>query len=521
MPPETPYNIHSSPMRPSGARLPERLSPTAAHEVPSSISIGSSVVPADQPDHLEHMAPKRSQWTSPPPPEASEAERSAFEDRLGQGLYLATVSTDARESEQDTFSSNNSEVFTDEEDQRSIAESDDARSIRSYTESGAYHGRSPVVMHSPQLGSYVHDPSSSRAVPRMQTVQTEGGGVDPKWFSRLRGRPPLKVAQYASEANTPLSSNSKSRNEGFTPPPRMETPRRSMSGPARAMNRFSTSALPTVVTPVSAYPSRAYAIAHQVQPQRSNVFYETAPIRERMSRALGPPYAMPVARLPSFGRVDTLSSGDTGSFEFGNVRPVHLTYNHDGGDSPAGPTPPMSTTPSQANTGYSRLHSHTHSHSQATVTAPTPPPNTAHFASPLHRRSSLSRSRSRSRSIERSSRSPPPSYHQSPHPVFRCVSPYASVSSASGSPPMSSPSSQYASPLSTSPPSPTHGGTLPKHPPKLPPTIPEKDHPPPISSVSPKEELSPLKREAPHIAVVDTGGEEALVTAAESLSIDR
>ncbi|KAJ3534598.1 hypothetical protein NM688_g7110 [Phlebia brevispora] len=118
VPPETPYNIHSSPMRPSGVRLPERLSPQEAHTEPTHARLHNGTVPSDRLSQPEHMAPRRARWTSPPPPEAPDEERYAFENRLGEGLALATSSSDARESDQDATSSNNSEAPTDDEDRR-------------------------------------------------------------------------------------------------------------------------------------------------------------------------------------------------------------------------------------------------------------------------------------------------------------------------------------------------------------------------------------------------------------------
>ncbi|KAF7794570.1 hypothetical protein EIP86_005705 [Pleurotus ostreatoroseus] len=510
VPPETPYNIHSSPMRPSGVRLPERLSPPETHHQPSHTENNDNV-PQDRLVQPEHMAPRRGKWTSPPPPEAPEEERYAFENSLGEGLALATSSSDARESDQEATSSNNSEIQTDDEDRRSVAESDDVRSIRSYTESGTTFytrsGPSPTASQagSPQLRSYPRDTSGPRAAPRMAASHTEGG-IDPRWFARLRGRPSLKQAPYVSDMTlSTVPMNLKMRNDVFVPPPRMETPRRSMSGPSRAINRLSMPTLPTAVTPVSIYPTRAQMM-QQVVPQH-NVFYETAPARDRLNRGMGSAYAMPVARLPAYG----MNLEENAAFQYAHMHPMSMYMHDEDGELDIGPTPPVSTTPSQANMQtHPRMRSHAHSHSQATITAPTPPPTASRFPSmtdkhdTTHTRSrSRSRSKSRPRSADRSSRSPPPTYNESQESDSRCESPFASVSSASPSPPESSSSSQYASPLSTSPPSP----------------MPKKETSPAISPGETTPDLAETKQN--DIAIVETTDDDGLAVAAEGLAITR
>lgn len=46
---------------------------------------------------LQHMAPTRSKWTSPPPPDAPLSAHDSYRNNLGLGLSLATSSTPARE----------------------------------------------------------------------------------------------------------------------------------------------------------------------------------------------------------------------------------------------------------------------------------------------------------------------------------------------------------------------------------------------------------------------------------------
>ncbi|KII83640.1 hypothetical protein PLICRDRAFT_127301 [Plicaturopsis crispa FD-325 SS-3] len=132
LPPQTPYSVGSNSMRPKGAPAPERLSPQPQFFEPSSRVIVQEVPTRSPPSH---MAPKRSAWTSPPPPEAPLEDLTSFEDQLDHGLELATSSTDARERERaEQSSSSNSEIFTDDDHRSDAAESDDARSVQSFTE---------------------------------------------------------------------------------------------------------------------------------------------------------------------------------------------------------------------------------------------------------------------------------------------------------------------------------------------------------------------------------------------------
>lgn len=513
---QTPYTIGSNPMRPSGAPEPDRLSPPEVHQIPSALS--PRPTPSMPP---EHMAPKRAKWTSPPPPEAPEEDHSAFEDRLDHGLSLATAATDAREIDHETASSSaNSEILTDDDDRRSVADSDDVASIRSYTE-GTYLQRhaSYSAQASPQFPAYVVDPSTSRGGPRPSGSPYEGG-VDQRLLSKLRGRPSVKPMQYVSEtAESPRSQLRARQDTGFIPPPRMDTgtPRRSMSGPARALqtNRYSLSALPAVVTPLSVYPSRAHAVNQQVQ-HRSNVFYETSsPIRDRMVRALSSHYAMPIARLPAYGRLDGLPQGEQMTPQFDNTSPQHYRLS---AESPVGPTPPLSTTPSQVYIPQSRTSSHSHSHSQSTIIAPPSPSSKAHHLSSALDRQRPSSSRTPSGSTDRCAYPSMPSSNIPPPPSeFRCSSSLASVSSTSASPAMSYSSSRYAasvSPVSTSPPSPSQSETASPSPDSASPVTAK-----PAQPVQPNKDSSPV-REQPRIAVVDLNvNEDPLAVGTGALSL--
>ncbi|KAG2121302.1 hypothetical protein DEU56DRAFT_984341 [Suillus clintonianus] len=130
-PPQTPYTVGSNSMRPKGAPA-ERLSPQPEFFEPENRHSGDSCVPSRTPP--EHMAPRRTQWTSPPPPEAPAAHHAIFEDQLDQGLALATSSTMAREAGKTTSSPERSELLSDEERRSDATESDEVQSVQSFTE---------------------------------------------------------------------------------------------------------------------------------------------------------------------------------------------------------------------------------------------------------------------------------------------------------------------------------------------------------------------------------------------------
>ncbi|KAI0246604.1 hypothetical protein BJV78DRAFT_1134883 [Lactifluus subvellereus] len=115
LPPQTPYTVGSSPIRLTkiDVRDPKSISEVPPKSPPSE---GTSA-PSPSTSTPDHMAPKRSKWTSPPPPSASAEDRSQFESKLGLGLALATLPTDARQPNGGYASSSNaSEILTDDGD---------------------------------------------------------------------------------------------------------------------------------------------------------------------------------------------------------------------------------------------------------------------------------------------------------------------------------------------------------------------------------------------------------------------
>ncbi|CCM03214.1 uncharacterized protein FIBRA_05338 [Fibroporia radiculosa] len=512
LPPQVPYTVSSSPMRPTHLPVADDLSPQESPVVspltsstapsPSLVSVSDleTNVPIRLPiDQLEHMAPKRGKWTSPPPPEASEADHSSFEDRLGRSLALATVAGAGREhgprSKAYASSSNTSEVHTDDEVRSDLMESDDAHSVRSFTEDGALSrrrekerdaSREPTVtVERQQLKQarndpprYVLDPSSSRASLRAEA------GLDAKMLARLRGRPVVRMAQQLSETN--IGTNHPEVQDTFSSPLRVDSPRRSLSGPSRMSlpNRFTQLQLASYMSgPQYIIPGEALSPSHSssyLGGSNSNVFYETSPAKDRLFRALQSYGITPAPSSSPQPRFDTSASHNQSSTLTASpsLSPRHLT------SSPLIPssrqTSPrhlsnsqrrnsklaesLSNSPLHLDTSHIPFgvpYSHSHSHSITTATTPR-----AHMQgfSPLP----PSLSRARTPPLVPSSR--PHSRQQLPPRLsadrgIRSVSPFASVSSGSASPPMSCTSSQYApscSPLSTSPPSPSHSDIVPK-----------------------------------------------------------
>ncbi|KAI0632885.1 hypothetical protein C8Q77DRAFT_853215 [Trametes polyzona] len=482
VPPQTPYTVGSSPMRPAGISVPapeEIASPRTPSHGPSSPASPSPLSPRDSSDRsigvngiplrlpvdkLDHMAPIRGKWTSPPPPEAPEEDRSAFEDRLGRSLALATASTANRLPDNAYASSNNSDTHTDDERQ-SIAESDDVRSVKSYVEEGAvYRSRE---MRERQLAALQQQratqqsfavptsPASDAAAPITSRME---GGIDVKMISRLRGRPASRLAQQAgtSQANAGGRATPGDRGEGFTPPPRMDTPRRSMSFPVRNVNRFSLPTMPVVVpnhlaaaayhahvSPPVQYTAPRYVLQAAEHLQSSgNVYYEAVPPRERerlyrnAAACVSPQlhYASPqpqFERTPYAGHNSRESRSRSRSRSGSRSRSSSVSPSNapitirrtsvaeDVKDQPvAGPSrlPIETPTPSSPSQGRAERGSlHRHSHSNATVTAPTPPANVPHFptaisGTTLGPRHSQSHSRSRSPPFLPTQRTPSHSY---------------------------------------------------------------------------------------------------------------
>ncbi|EPQ55829.1 hypothetical protein GLOTRDRAFT_138596 [Gloeophyllum trabeum ATCC 11539] len=476
VPPQSPYTIGSNPLRPNRLSVVEKLAPqtqvlpvNVEQQPPPPVL---QVPPSPPPDH---MAPKRSKWTSPPPPEAPPSVHASFEDQFGKGLELATASSEAREEQTGSYSSNNSEVPTDDEVPTDGLDSDDVRSVHSFTEESLPSYREPGPS---SLGRHPRSryKDEGPALPRRMTAQ-DTAARQLQAALRMRGRMSAKQA-------SPLLSPS-----GFTRPPpgafspiRSESSRRSSSGPPRIADKALLSHVQSrIPTTISSSPApRPIIIPPQ---QASNVFYQTSPAQERATYLYPNPgsctslYSQYQAQQHYYTDASSPNTGhrpstqlaperNSPAFETPDRSPTLSQMAHEGAPStghrlsmhiapkiiaPDFDTPDRSPTLSQmAHEGeisptYSRF-SHAHSHSSATIT-----PRVFHFA-----RSQTHADDGHSSSPEPPSR--PPSRRSGGRAEAGSASSPVSVSTPSVSP-TSSVSSHYpvsVSPSSTSPPSPHH-----------------------------------------------------------------
>ncbi|KAJ7670503.1 hypothetical protein B0H17DRAFT_1209241 [Mycena rosella] len=410
-PPQTPYSVGSGSGR-SKAPSPPTIS------APVSVSPQTSL-PA--PPASAHMAPRRSKWTSPPPPGAPEDARALFETNLDHGLELATSSTEAREREQSArasaseghseSASDTSEVFTDTDASASDAGSD-VVSVRSFTEGVAVRNGDQGLGN----GHGWRRPSwHSRDTPR-PPIQHQLLGVDAAYFGAsgrssagARGRNQRERERAAAaEAAAPPTA--------WTNDPSSSSSRRSSSGPPRAAGwALSTSTTPvTTLPPLPPSPELppSYSPSGQHFPHFESphtVFYQTSPRpsphsspRPNVYPAPGSsPSSYPVGASPSYSaggsspsRVPHYPQFLTNSNIIGigvpsdvfssNHPPLslalasssstpreHTPVPKSGAGVGAGPNPP-----SPSWTRIVSQHTHTHSRSGSTITnAPTPRPH--------------------------------------------------------------------------------------------------------------------------------------------------
>lgn len=422
IPPQTPYTVGSS-SGSKGIPSPERLAPPT--------KIGDAAIPIQVPSRSppEHMAPKRSEWTSPPPPEAPSADHISFEDQLGLGLERATSSTGARERQESyaSSSSNNSEIFSDDEPR---SDTDDVRSVHSFTE-----GSSPSAPAFHRPSWHIVSDTSIRVSPSPRDLVAE---LPPSIAPRGRfARPPdgePEVHHTVHVGQGPIASY------------RSEASRRSISGPPRALNRLSWSSMMPIalVTPLPPSPSGSASPVKSHSPDPSNVFYETG---SRHSPVLYSTSPAPGRQSPIFSyqqRQYHLALAGSGSSP---ILPRN-SYRIEAPSSQPPRSPDTPTTPP-----YHQRPSHQHTNSNATITAPSPRAKISQFSQGIKSSSSTSspsRSRSQSRSPLSAVNAMAPGHRylssgESPH------SPLASTSCGSGSPTPSS--TGYATSVSASPPS--------------------------------------------------------------------
>lgn len=253
LPPQGPFSAGTSPMQSRGVSS-ERHSPNPEFLEPRRRTTAEHRMP-------EHMAPKRSQWTSPPPPEASPERHAMFQDQLDQSIALATASTFTRECAASVASGDSVEILNDEETRSEAAGSDDLQSTRSFNEGSLCEPPSiPVPV--------VTQPFSSRG--------------------RLISRP----------ANPPDDQpiHSIINQEAETTSQKADLIRRSQSGPPsrKETNRLSW---PSVTYPAhvlfqTSPSTRSHHLHVQIPPQAadtSTVFYETTATRSRISQPIPNP----------------------------------------------------------------------------------------------------------------------------------------------------------------------------------------------------------------------------------------
>lgn len=317
IPPQTPYTVGSNSMRPKGASA-ERLSPQPEFFEPENRYSGDNCVPSRTPP--EHMAPKRTQWTSPPPPEAPPAHHAIFEDQLDQGLALATSSTMAREAGKPMSSPEHFDLLSDEERRSDATESDEVQSVQSFTE-------------------------GSRATPLASASFTEPAtsAVGPS----IRGRVPSRSSRPSDKNAVPPITN-----EANLIAYKAELIRRSHSGPPNGKsNRFSwPSATSIAYTPTFGPSISTSQSSHLHVPDTSastnTVFYETTGTQPRFPTYPSPAPSHMSSNVPFYMRnyLDQTSH---------NTATIDIS--RDGSSSPISQVP--------------FTHTHTHTPSTATITS--------------------------------------------------------------------------------------------------------------------------------------------------------
>ncbi|KAJ7631884.1 hypothetical protein DFH06DRAFT_1223154 [Mycena polygramma] len=281
-PPQTPYSVGSGSGRSKAPSAPTLSAPSPITITPSPANM---TLPA--PPTTAHMAPRRSKWTSPPPPGAPEDARALFESNLGHGLELATSSTDAREREQcaresegqsESASEGTSEVFTDTDASVSDAGSD-VVSVRSFTEGVAVR----EAEHTLGNGSGWRRPSwHAHNTIRAPTQHHQHLAVDAAYYGasgRLgagaRGRNQRDRERTAAAASPPTSWTNESS---------ASSSRRSSSGPPRVswapgitttLTAAALSPLPPSPESPHSHSSPGHHFSHFDSPH--TVFYQTSP----------------------------------------------------------------------------------------------------------------------------------------------------------------------------------------------------------------------------------------------------
>ncbi|KAF8999785.1 hypothetical protein BDQ17DRAFT_1246177 [Cyathus striatus] len=389
LPPQTPYTVGSQSLRSRVPATAERLSPPTQFFEPSQcVAQQQQQAQVTIRSPPEHMAPKRSKWTSPPPPEAPPADHTDFESQLGKGLEMATSSTDARETQKDTAysSEGGSEVFTD--DNRSdAAESDDITSVRSFTE-GA-----PVASGalSRRTSWHMNDAAARMSVLSSNSVVSMKLMVHPRFAPNGRGRFPKSIE--STEASPPTAyrhhhhhhhhhhqqqqQQQQQQQTDFSPSTsrNSEVARRSLSGPPRSLkNPLWSSNTPLALnTPLPPSPESPMDLQFS---DPTTVYYQTTTTRSPRPTVLYPTSGSHSSFLSQYQFHQPYHNNHINQVPH-DIFPANLPPALTSSTNPRGsvfsPTGPETPTP----TSYASRHSH--SHSTTTITAATPPPHATKF----------------------------------------------------------------------------------------------------------------------------------------------
>ncbi|KAJ3820022.1 hypothetical protein EV361DRAFT_277505 [Lentinula raphanica] len=348
VPPQTPYSVGSRSMQ--SKTTPIIPSPTIKLHEPGP-SLPSRQVPIRPPP--EHMAPKRSQWTSPPPPEAPPSDHTLFESQLGAGLELATAATEAREKEE--TSSSSSEIIDDEDRRSEAAESDDVTSIRSFTEGTTSASAGPSFRR-PSSG-WLTQPNPDM---RLAQAQIDLTNEPPSRFSPApRNRPNRSEKGLDNSSASPI---------GFPPSKKLPT------GHQRPLLKNHSPLALSIPLPPS--PDVAGS-----QEEPATVYYQTRSPHSTYS------YSPVGTQSPMF------------SYPYMNPQRYHAPVPHDifpanlptlslphkdavGVVDIASPYPGLSSAQTTPTPTAVPVAAHNHSHSASTITASTPPPTATVYKKP-------------------------------------------------------------------------------------------------------------------------------------------
>jgi terminal uridylyltransferase len=238
IPAQTPYSVGSNTLRPKSAAQ-DRLSPPPrmfeSSDSPNTNQSPTEVVVPQERDPPEHMAPRRSKWTSPPPPD--DPDHVSYESRLGLGISLATSSSTAREPEPSRgSSSSNSEILTDED----VHDKADLESVGSFTSADGQ------PQPAPKRPLSFFGPSEDE--PGWLVLSTPKANKEPLL---PRGRTPLRFG--FGESGVAASPTSKQPNRQSTDTgiycASTESPRRSSSGPPAPSGRWPAPPTSTPLPP--------------------------------------------------------------------------------------------------------------------------------------------------------------------------------------------------------------------------------------------------------------------------------